>query len=44
MTWHQWHQAAPISRRMGLSSRRARSKASSHHGYHATGWWAAARR
>src|SRR5580704_7044788 len=44
MTWHQWHQTAPISRRMGLSSARARAKASSPHSYHSTGWWAAERR
>src|ERR1700674_4388569 len=44
MTWHQWHQTAPISSRMGLSSARARANASSPHSCHATGWRAADRR
>jgi len=28
MTWHQWHVEYPMERKMGLSSRRAFSKAS----------------
>src|SRR2546428_13560714 len=41
ITWHQWHQVAPMSSRIGRSSSFARRKASSPHGYHWTGWWAA---
>src|SRR6267143_841761 len=44
MTWHQWHQTAPISRRMGLSSDLARSNAASPHSCQSMGWWAAERR
>src|SRR5712692_2208494 len=44
MTWHQWHQTAPMSSRIGLSSARARAKASSPHSYQLTGWCAAERR
>ena len=32
MTWHQWHQTAPMSSRMGLSSAWARANAASPHG------------
>ena len=32
ITWHQWHQVAPLSKRISLSSRRARSKTASLHG------------
>src|SRR5437667_5322047 len=41
MTWHQWHQTAPMSRRIGLFSCRARSNAASPHGDQWTGWCAA---
>src|SRR6266853_5821586 len=44
MTWHQWHQTAPMSRRMGLSSDLARAKAASPHSCQSMGWWAAERR
>src|ERR1700722_13900030 len=44
MTWHQWHQTAPISNRIGLSSLFARSKASGPHSYQSTGWCIAERR
>src|SRR3990170_3393715 len=38
MTWHQWHQAPPISSRMGLSSCFARANASGPQGYQSTAW------
>src|SRR5216683_3305469 len=41
MTWHQWHHTAPMSRRIGFFSRRARANAASLHGDQWTGWWAA---
>src|SRR6266704_1787053 len=41
MTWHQWHQTAPMSRRMGFFSSRARVNAASPQGSQWTGWWAA---
>src|SRR6202040_3432837 len=44
MTWHQWHQTAPMSRRMGLSSDLTRAKAASPHSCQSMGWWAAERR
>src|SRR5215471_3928495 len=44
MTWHQWHQTAPMSSRIGLSWELAREKASSPHSYQAIGWCAAERR
>src|SRR5260370_40291152 len=44
MTWHQWHQTAPMSRRMGLSSALARAKAASFHSCQSIGWCAAERR
>src|ERR1700704_3751660 len=37
MTWHQWQVEYPTERKMGLSSRRAFSNASSAHGYQSTG-------
>src|SRR5260370_13418328 len=40
----QWHQRAPMSRRLGLSSARPRAHASSPHSYHPSGWCAAERR
>src|SRR6266571_2795922 len=44
MTWHQWHALYPIESRTGLSSVRARSNASSPHGYQSTGFPACWRR
>src|SRR6266851_6978506 len=44
MTWHQWHHTAPMSSRMGLSSLRAREKASSPHSCQPIGWCAAERK
>src|SRR6516164_3665936 len=44
MTWHQWHQTAPMSRRIGLSCDLACEKASSPHSYQSIGWCAAERR
>src|SRR5690349_22420579 len=37
ITWHQWHDEYPTDRNTGLSSARARSNASSPHGYQSTG-------
>ena len=37
ITWHQWHHTAPMSSRMGLSSRVARSNASVPHACQRTG-------
>ncbi len=37
MTWHQWQVEYPIDRKIGLSSARARAKASSPQGYQSTG-------
>src|SRR5512147_453361 len=37
ITWHQWHAEYPTESRTGLSSARARAKASSPHGYQSTG-------
>src|SRR3954453_21490130 len=44
MTWHQWHQTAPIERPIRRSSARARANASSPHSCHSTRldervWW-----
>src|SRR5712691_5350304 len=44
MTWHQWHQTAPMSSRIGLSSALARSNAASPHSCQSMGWCAAERR
>ena len=44
MTWHQWHEAYPMDRKIGLSSLAALSSASSPHGYHSTGLSACWRR
>src|ERR671918_592140 len=44
MTWHQWHAEYPMESRTGLSSARARSNASSPHGYQSTGLSACWRR
>src|SRR5271157_1584302 len=44
MTWHQWHDAYPMERKIGLSSSRARRRASSPHGNHSTGLSACWRR
>ena len=44
MTWHQWHQTAPMSSRMGLFSRCAVAKASSPHSCQRMGWCIAERR
>src|SRR3954469_2103745 len=44
MTWHQWHAAYPTESSTGLSSSRARVKASSPHGYQSTGFEACWRR
>src|SRR6266540_427745 len=37
ITWHQWHDEYPTERKIGLPSVRARSNASSPHGYQSTG-------
>src|SRR3990172_9850719 len=37
ITWHQWHAAYPILRKMGLSSSLARLSASGPQGYQSTG-------
>src|SRR3954471_9049064 len=37
ITWHQWQAEQPIERRIGVSSSRARARASSPHGYQSTG-------
>ena len=37
MTWHQWHAEYPTDKKTGRFSARARSKASSPHGYQSTG-------
>ena len=37
MTWHQWQAEYPMESRIGRSSLRARSSASSPHGYQSTG-------
>ena len=44
MTWHQWHAEYPTDKKTGRFSARARSKASSPHGYQSTGLWACWRR
>ena len=44
ITWHQWHAEYPTDKKMGLSSTRARSKASLPHGYQSTGLSACWRR
>ncbi len=44
ITWHQWHVEYPTERKTGLSSARARSKASSDQGYQSTGLRACCRR
>src|SRR6266511_185396 len=38
MTWHQWHQTSPMSRRIGFFSFPARSNAASPLGAQWTGW------
>src|SRR5881397_2862066 len=40
ITWHQWQAEYPTESSTGLSSVRARTKASSPHGYQSTGLWA----
>src|SRR6266576_4058475 len=44
ITWHQWHQTAPMSSSMGLFSRWAAAKASSPHSCQRMGWCIAERR
>src|SRR5215207_5281777 len=44
ITWHQWQAEYPMERRIGRSSARASSKASSPHGYQSTGLSACWRR
>src|SRR5215204_6108782 len=44
ITWHQWQAEYPMERRIGRSSARASSKASSPHAYHSTGLSACWRR
>ena len=44
MTWHQWHEAYPMETKIGLSSSRARRRASSPQGNHSTGLSACWRR
>ena len=44
MTWHQWHEAYPMDTKRGLSSSRARCRASSPQGNHSTGLSACWRR
>ena len=40
MTWHQWHAAYPIDRKIGRSSSLARASASGPHGNQSTGLFA----
>src|SRR4051794_27277815 len=44
ITWHQWQAGEPTESKIGRCSRRARSSASSPHGYHSTGFPACWRR
>ena len=44
MTWHQWHAAYPMLRKIGRSRSVARASASGPHGNQSTGLWACWRR